>query len=391
MVYENIITGVEEEKLLPYEKCLEYGASSLDNAELLAAIIRTGTNGLSSIQLAEKLLENAGNLNGLYGMSVSELMQIKGIGKAKAVQICCILELSRRIAKQKARENQNFSAKLSTDANVFEAIRDDKDSNPTRRIVVGLMQTLFVNHAKKLCRTANGVSYVTEHVLQEEFPCRAITDGESEKYFTEHYSTINISKDDYSGIHEPPKKDEPVVICHTGYMDGYSKGHLAVMDVVKNCIKDGLNVELHFIGSGTIEDKFKQYAADNGIADKVFFLGQQFGYKQVQKALIDADIFLFPTRSEGLPRSLIEAMANGLACVSSPIDGIKELLDPEYLVDYKDIAGMTRVVEDLVKDKQKRMAAAKRNFEKSLEYENSILNERRKSFYSKLKRLSDRK
>ena len=111
MVYENIITGVEEEKLLPYEKCLEYGASSLDNAELLAAIIRTGTNGLSSIQLAEKLLENAGNLNGLYGMSVSELMQIKGIGKAKAVQICCILELSRRIAKQKARERLDFKKK----------------------------------------------------------------------------------------------------------------------------------------------------------------------------------------------------------------------------------------------------------------------------------------
>ena len=54
MVYENIITGVEEDKLLPYEKCLEYGATALDNAELLAAIIRTGTNGLSSIELAEK-------------------------------------------------------------------------------------------------------------------------------------------------------------------------------------------------------------------------------------------------------------------------------------------------------------------------------------------------
>ena len=109
MVYENIITGVEEDKLLPYEKCLEYGATALDNAELLAAIIRTGTNGLSSIELAEKLLESAGNLNGLYNMSVQELMQIKGIGKAKAVQICCILELSRRIAKQKAREKLDFS------------------------------------------------------------------------------------------------------------------------------------------------------------------------------------------------------------------------------------------------------------------------------------------
>lgn len=109
MVYENIITGVEGDKLLPYEKCLEHGAAVLDNAELLAAIIRTGTNGLSSTQLAEKILENAGSLNGLYDMSVADLMQIKGVGKAKAVQICCILELSRRIAKQKARERLDFS------------------------------------------------------------------------------------------------------------------------------------------------------------------------------------------------------------------------------------------------------------------------------------------
>lgn len=77
MVYENIITGVEEEKLLPYEKCLEYGASSLDNAELLAAIIRTGTNGLSSIQLAEKLLENAGNLNGLMVCPFQNLCRLR--------------------------------------------------------------------------------------------------------------------------------------------------------------------------------------------------------------------------------------------------------------------------------------------------------------------------
>ena len=129
MVYENIITGVEEEKLLPYEKCLEYGASSLDNAELLAAIIRTGTNGLSSIQLAEKLLESAGNLNGLYGMSVSELMQIKGIGKAKAVQICCILELSRRIAKQKARERLSVTEVMFMTSTRFSSTKKTSTSS----------------------------------------------------------------------------------------------------------------------------------------------------------------------------------------------------------------------------------------------------------------------
>ena len=70
MVYENIITGVEDDKLLPYEKCLEYGATALDNAELLAAIIITGRKGLSSIELVEKLLESGGNLHGLYYISV---------------------------------------------------------------------------------------------------------------------------------------------------------------------------------------------------------------------------------------------------------------------------------------------------------------------------------
>ena len=267
----------------------------------------------------------------------------------------------------------------------------DKDSNPTRKAVVGLMQALFVGHARKLCRTANGVSYVTEYVLQEEFPCRAILEGESEQFFTEHYSTINISKQDYSEVRPSPKQGEPVVVCHTGYMDGYSKGHLAVMDVVKNCLDDGLNVEIHFIGSGTIEETFKKYAEDQGISDHVKFLGQQYGYKQVQKALMAGHIFLFPTRSEGLPRSLIEAMANGLACVSSPIDGIKELLDPEFLVDYKDVQGMTRIVEELVRNDDKRIRVATKNYMISQKYEASILNERRISYYSKLLELAKTK
>lgn len=77
MVYENIITGVEGDKLLPYEKCLEHGAAVLDNAELLAAIIRTGTNGLSSTQLAEKILENAGSLNGLYDIRLQTLCRLR--------------------------------------------------------------------------------------------------------------------------------------------------------------------------------------------------------------------------------------------------------------------------------------------------------------------------
>ena len=64
---------------------------------------------MNSVELSEKIISNVGDLNGLHELSVADLTAIKGIGKAKAVQICCILELSRRISKQKAREKLDFS------------------------------------------------------------------------------------------------------------------------------------------------------------------------------------------------------------------------------------------------------------------------------------------
>ena len=57
----------------PYEKCLKSGAASLSDAELLAVIIRCGTNGSSSTEVAKHVLsKRTGNLLGLYQMSLKE-------------------------------------------------------------------------------------------------------------------------------------------------------------------------------------------------------------------------------------------------------------------------------------------------------------------------------
>ena len=90
----------------PYEKCLLYGPGALTDAELLAVIIRTGTAGRPVLELAEQLLGGSGKIAGLTGicrMSIPELMQLKGIGQVKAVQLKCVGELSVRIAAGKAR------------------------------------------------------------------------------------------------------------------------------------------------------------------------------------------------------------------------------------------------------------------------------------------------
>ena len=86
----------------PYEKLEWYGEKSLSNAELLAIIIKTGTKQETSVQLAQKILNLSNNtnegMNFLKSISLEELMQIKGIGRVKAIQLKAIGELSNRMA-----------------------------------------------------------------------------------------------------------------------------------------------------------------------------------------------------------------------------------------------------------------------------------------------------
>ncbi len=94
----------------PYEKCLLMGPAALSDAELLSVIIRTGSAGEKSIDLAARVL-NAGpdGLLNLIHLSAEDLMQIHGIGRVKAVQLKCAGELSRRIASASRHVNPSFS------------------------------------------------------------------------------------------------------------------------------------------------------------------------------------------------------------------------------------------------------------------------------------------
>ena len=85
----------EEER--PRERLLALGAEKVSNAELLAVILRTGTYQDTALDLAQMVLSRAGKLRELPYLAVEELMEIKGIGPAKAVQLKAALELGRRM------------------------------------------------------------------------------------------------------------------------------------------------------------------------------------------------------------------------------------------------------------------------------------------------------
>ena len=95
----------------PYERCLDSGPEVLSDMELLAVLLRSGTQGCSSLELARKVLTLCPYEEGLGGLShltIPELIQIQGIGPVKAVQICCAGELSKRIARKQHMRRPQF-------------------------------------------------------------------------------------------------------------------------------------------------------------------------------------------------------------------------------------------------------------------------------------------
>ena len=107
----------------PQEKLMFAGPGGLSNAELLALIIRTGTEEMSAVRLAEEVLSYAAENAGDLGMAdVRELMSIHGIGTAKACSIVAAIELSKRLAPGRVMESK---CKLSTGKDVYDVLMQE--------------------------------------------------------------------------------------------------------------------------------------------------------------------------------------------------------------------------------------------------------------------------
>lgn len=81
----------------PREKALKDGFKKLTNAEILAIFLRTGTKDVSVLNLAQKLLEEISGIGQLVNLDYKQITSIKGIGKAKALELLASFELVRRI------------------------------------------------------------------------------------------------------------------------------------------------------------------------------------------------------------------------------------------------------------------------------------------------------
>lgn len=264
------------------------------------------------------------------------------------------------------------------------AYSKDSMSHPLQPII----QWFVTKQTKRACMDANGVSYVTEHVLQDEYPCKALLYPQDEKYFTSSYSTINLQENNFSLLQRKENSPKTIFLAHTGKMTDDRKGHIIFLKTISELRYRGIDARGILIGDGPRRKYFEQVAANLKIEKYCDFTGWASGFEEVQSRLQRAYFFIFPTKSEGLPRAVIEAMASGLLCIGHNIDGMSELLDESCLVNdnnYKKYADKIIYYINNWKEAEKER---KKQFLISHKYDGKVLAEARTIFYNKLLEVS---
>jgi glycosyltransferase involved in cell wall biosynthesis len=248
-----------------------------------------------------------------------------------------------------------------------------------RSVLRPLLRAWYPQRMRRECARAAAAAYVTERTLQRRYP-------PAPGAFTTHYSSIEL--DDAAFASAPrtyARFDRPIQLVTVGTLAQLYKAPDVLIDAVAACVRGGLDLRLRIVGDGRHRAELEQRAAQAGLDTRVAFVGQLATPAAVRTELDRADLFVLPSRQEGLPRATIEAMARGLACIGSTAGGTPELLPPEELVAPGDVAGLASLIRRFASDPDWLTRAAARNLAKAREYHQDHLRARRIEMYRALK------
>lgn len=231
---------------------------------------------------------------------------------------------------------------------------------------------------RKVIKEAPFVIYVTKEFLQRRYPTR----GESFSI-----SNVELAQPDEKVLQErlerianrnsqtTPNKLVTVASVSTPY-----KGQADIIAALKMLKDKGTACEYHLVGDGDPQ-RLKQAALREGVSELVHFHGA-IPHSQVFSILDDMDIYVQPSKQEGLPRAVIEAMSRGMPALGAKTGGIPELLPASRIFPPGDTAEAARILEVMMSTADLR-AEAKANFKTSMQYSIEHLERKRQEAFSR--------
>jgi hypothetical protein len=240
---------------------------------------------------------------------------------------------------------------------------------------------------RRQCATAAAAAYVTERALQKRYPA-------ANRALMTAYSDVELP--DEAFVLAPRSlrpQQRQFTLIHVGGMDQLYKAQDVLIAAVARCIDGGLDLRLVFVGDGRYRSLLEQQVKQLGIASRVMFCGQLTTAAAVQQQLQQADLFVLPSHQEGLPRAMVEAMAQGLPCIGSNIGGIPELLTEECIVMSGDIDALVRKVDNMINrfinEPDYFNQLSMRNWQRAQAYRDRFLRDRWRAFYTHVRSVTE--
>jgi glycosyltransferase involved in cell wall biosynthesis len=153
-------------------------------------------------------------------------------------------------------------------------------------------------------------------------------------------------------------------------------------DVIKaiDALRNEYNIHYYLIGAGD-PAYLKSVATKYKVLDRVHFVGP-LAHDAVFDYLKNMDVYIQPSKQEGLPRAVVEAMSLAMPALGSSIAGIPELLSDEFLFKKGCVSQIADRIRFLL-NKDVLKSAAIANYNKSKEYTPEVLSQRRYEFLKK--------
>lgn len=224
---------------------------------------------------------------------------------------------------------------------------------------------------KSAVKHSNYVHYVTEGELQKIYPTNGKSIGASYVNIQNHSITKKIT---------PSKKEwyskEKIVIGLIGYLNGI-KG---IDTAIKALTRLDEKFVLRIMGGGN-NKTYVKLAKKLGVSNRVFFDGTVSPGDEVYNWLRQIDIYIQPSRAEGLPRATIEAMSIGLPVISSNEMGLKELITDSYRHRKGDWKTLAKLINKMYNNYEDIIFQSNENYKKSKKYDREMLDKKIDDFY----------
>lgn len=263
----------------------------------------------------------------------------------------------------------------------------DDLNRPEDGVIMKCLRLRIHKNMKKFCENANAVSYVTKYSIQSHYPSYAKKYGEDRMHCEASYSTITLTPQSYTSPRNFCDKKSLCAALSAVSMNDDRKGVKTLISAIAEGRKRGYDLRALIIGDGVMRESFEKYAEQLKVSDYIKFTGLLPSAEAVREVMLQADMYVFPTRAEGLPRGILEAMAIGMPVLSTPVGGIPEIIDREFLFDPKDSHGFCDAMCNFLDNPKMMNELSEKNFKIATEFENSVLQKQRDKFYTKLAKM----